>query len=34
VARGWKLRELAHQRQSLEDIFMQLTQGDHEPEEV
>jgi ABC-2 type transport system ATP-binding protein len=33
VSRGWKLRELTHQRLSLEDIFMRLTRGDHEAEE-
>jgi ABC-2 type transport system ATP-binding protein len=30
--RGWKLRELAHSRYSLEDIFVDLTRADREEE--
>jgi ABC-2 type transport system ATP-binding protein len=34
LARGWKLRELTHAQQSLEEAFLRLTRKEREPEET
>ena len=33
VGRGWRLRELTHRRQTLEDIYLRVTRSEREPEE-